>query len=565
MPQNSFPPAQLFDIGLSEIRQPPPLPSHPMQQNPPPHPMQQMPAQSAQQTTLHASQQPVPVHQRGQRAAVARQQQPAGPRQAVQAPQEPPRPGPRQPVQNAQPPAPTHRPSHKNVQRGVKKEEPQMSANARPTPAQQAPPQRSVANVHAPRQQRPQSAAVARSASAPVNGNRVAPASYPQQPNVSVGVSVSAAGSTARGTTQLPTQLPMASAVANSALGPQQPYRKHPRSMPLSAADATPRKRRHTEAPAQQAKGASGNSLPCQYCGEMFDMKRTRDIHVRSFHERSFPCEKCSALFKTKSDANRHMRIVHDRVRPFACSECQATFAERGKLRRHKQTVHEKLRPYTCQICHAQFGERGNLNQHQTSRHAGMRHNILHCVTYIVCGASRCTRRSKPRVRAIGARTAATGWGAIRGTEKAFIQDTRWWKGHKSTTVLPRASFCNLCYCRTSAALRATPISLPASSKDCLFFAVPSPSSRARVRVRGGVFARALFSFRRYFRSELTRGAALSSAAGTRCGADWFGWARRRTGHSAPRYFRTRYGGENARRAAGARAAGARAAAHAES
>ncbi len=146
---------------------------------------------------------------------------------------------------------------------------------------------------------------------------------------------------------------------------------KNVRKMPpAGATESTPRKRRVVETSQGGAAVGNPNQVPCQYCGQFFDQKRTRDIHVRTHHERSFPCEKCFSLFKTKSDANRHMRIVHDRVRPYQCTECTATFAERGKLRRHKQTVHEKLRPYSCQFCGAQFGERGNLNQHQTSRHA---------------------------------------------------------------------------------------------------------------------------------------------------------------------------------------------------
>lgn len=145
--------------------------------------------------------------------------------------------------------------------------------------------------------------------------------------------------------------------------------RKKRRIADVSGSPITPRKRRHTE-PAVADAAVQG--IHCPYCKEVFDMKRTRDIHVRKMHEKSFPCDKCPSLFKTRSDANRHMRIVHERIRPFSCDNCPATFAEKGKLRRHKSTVHDKLRPFSCTVCNATFGERGNRNQHQSSRHTGM-------------------------------------------------------------------------------------------------------------------------------------------------------------------------------------------------
>ena len=152
-------------------------------------------------------------------------------------------------------------------------------------------------------------------------------------------------------------------------VGAQKIYTKNVRGLEATNANQAPRKRRHVETVASRSVNTAAGRIACEYCGQMFDMKRTRDIHVRSYHERSFPCEKCPSLFKTKSDANRHMRIVHDRVRPFTCKECNSTFAEKSKLARHVKTVHEKLRPHVCSVCQAQFGEKGNLAQHENARH----------------------------------------------------------------------------------------------------------------------------------------------------------------------------------------------------
>ncbi len=156
---------------------------------------------------------------------------------------------------------------------------------------------------------------------------------------------------------------------AQTVVGTQKIYTKNGRGVDSNKVNQATRKRRHIETVASRPVNSAVGRIACEYCGQMFDMKRTRDIHVRSYHERSFPCEKCPSLFKTKSDANRHMRIVHERVRPFSCTQCSSTFAEKSKLARHVKTVHEKLRPHVCPICQAQFGEKGNLAQHKNARH----------------------------------------------------------------------------------------------------------------------------------------------------------------------------------------------------
>lgn len=82
-------------------------------------------------------------------------------------------------------------------------------------------------------------------------------------------------------------------------------------------------------------------SFVCQFCGEAFPSRQTRDTHSRIHTgESPFHCDYCSKSFRSKQTLQRHIEMHLD-IRKYACLFCPKKFRKGSHLMYHVST-HER-------------------------------------------------------------------------------------------------------------------------------------------------------------------------------------------------------------------------------
>nr|XP_014093788.2 zinc finger protein 432 isoform X2 [Bactrocera oleae] len=117
----------------------------------------------------------------------------------------------------------------------------------------------------------------------------------------------------------------------------------------------------------------------CEECGRLYATKQAKDVHVRSFHNRTgLKCPICDKVFVINKLLEVHMRY-HTGDFPYVCDICGQKFAQMCHLNTHKNVKHMSVR-FSCEHpgCGKYFTSSASLRNHEYS-HSSMPFECVHC------------------------------------------------------------------------------------------------------------------------------------------------------------------------------------------
>jgi hypothetical protein len=90
---------------------------------------------------------------------------------------------------------------------------------------------------------------------------------------------------------------------------------------------------------------------PCPECSKTYNIKYSRDLHVRTAHADKcgltapFPCSKCSNSYMREHLLKNHIKIAHSTEKSdspvrFSCLQCSKSYSRKDCLTHHVRKVH---------------------------------------------------------------------------------------------------------------------------------------------------------------------------------------------------------------------------------
>ncbi|XP_054746875.1 zinc finger protein 432 isoform X2 [Anastrepha obliqua] len=117
----------------------------------------------------------------------------------------------------------------------------------------------------------------------------------------------------------------------------------------------------------------------CEECGRLYATKQAKDVHIRTFHNRSgLKCPICGKVYVISKLLEVHMRY-HTGDFPYVCDLCGQKFAQMCHLNTHKNVKHNSVR-YSCEHpgCGKFFTSSASLRNHEFS-HSAMPFECAYC------------------------------------------------------------------------------------------------------------------------------------------------------------------------------------------
>uniref|UniRef100_A0A0K8VVC6 Zinc finger protein 74 n=1 Tax=Bactrocera latifrons TaxID=174628 RepID=A0A0K8VVC6_BACLA len=139
-----------------------------------------------------------------------------------------------------------------------------------------------------------------------------------------------------------------------------------------------------------QPRRRFSGKFTCDYCQKVFK-NRSRMLTHRRSHELDRPkyvCEECGRLYATKQAKDVHVRSFHNKT-GLKCPICDKVFVINKLLEVHMR-YHTGDFPYVCDICGQKFAQMCHLNTHKNVKHNSVRFSCLHpgCGKYFTSSAS---------------------------------------------------------------------------------------------------------------------------------------------------------------------------------
>ena len=112
----------------------------------------------------------------------------------------------------------------------------------------------------------------------------------------------------------------------------------------------------------------------CHMCGKKYQLLHRLNSHIRSKHTESsaiineYICDICGYNIKHRGNLTRHMKTRHMKITGFGCNLCSITrtFTTKNSLDQHIYNTHKVEAPFKCVACNRGFPTESNLRSHNT-------------------------------------------------------------------------------------------------------------------------------------------------------------------------------------------------------
>lgn len=124
--------------------------------------------------------------------------------------------------------------------------------------------------------------------------------------------------------------------------------------------------------PERKNKTPNEMDYKCFICDQVFEKIATKNIHVRSDHEKETACKLCGIKCKTPLSLETHVKY-HFRDCGFMCEICSKTFRYKNRLNTHRLLHHENATEILCDLCGLKSKFKNNMKRHMKSVHMKIR------------------------------------------------------------------------------------------------------------------------------------------------------------------------------------------------